>query len=117
MSEWLELTDYYNNNQIMIRKSATISVNKINEKKTVICALGDGKNFYVVKESYDKVKAMLVRPDMIEIKYNDEDKEQIQKWIEKLQEVPLSVTTVGENRGTIILKNGMKMGIYGTQEK
>lgn len=117
MNEWLELTDYYNNNQILVRKSAIISVNKINEKKTVICALGDGKNFYVVKESYDEVKKMLVRPDVIEMKYNDEDKEQIQKWIEKLQGVPLSITTVGENRGTTVLKNEMKMSTYGTQEK
>lgn len=87
MSEWLELTDYYNNNQILIRKSAVTSVNKINEKKTVICALGDGKNFYVVKENYDEVKKMLMRQDVIEIKYNDEDKEQIQKWIEKLSSI------------------------------
>lgn len=89
MSEWLELTDYYNNNQILIRKSAIISVNKINGKKTVICTLGDGRNFYVVKESYDKVKAMLVRPDAIKMKYSDEDKEQIEKWIQELQAYPV----------------------------
>ena len=56
-------------------------MNKINGKKTVICTLGDGRNFYVVKESYDEVKAMLVRPDVIEMKYNDEDKETIENWI------------------------------------
>lgn len=69
MNEWLELTDY-NGDKVLIRKSAITGVCKNYVGRIVIFALGTN---YIVKESYDEVKAMLVRPDVIEMKYNDED--------------------------------------------
>lgn len=79
MNEWLELTDY-EGDQVLIRKSAVIGVSKNYVERTVIFSLGTN---YIVKESYDEVKAMLVRPDM---KYSDED---IENWIQKLQSYPV----------------------------
>lgn len=91
MNEWLELTDYEGDQvQILIRKSAITSVNKNYAGKTVIFTLGTD---YTVKESYDEVKAMLVRPDRIEMKYSDEDKEAIENWIQKLQAYPVMPLT------------------------
>ena len=75
MNEWLELTDY-NGDKVLIRKSAVTGVCKNYVERTIIFALG-------------KVKAMLVRPDVIEMKYNDEDKETIENWIQKLQSYPV----------------------------
>ena len=83
MGEWLELTDY-NGDKVLIRKSAVTGVSKNYVERTIIFALGTN---YIVKESYDEVKAMLVRPDVIEMKYSDEDKETIDKWIEKLNSI------------------------------
>lgn len=91
MNEWLELTDY-EGDQVLIRKSAVISVSKNYAGKTVIFTLGTD---YTVKESYGEVKAMLVRPDVIEMKYNDEDKETIENWIQKLQAYPVVPLTTG----------------------
>ena len=85
MNEWLELTDY-EGDQVLIRKSAVIGVSKNYVGRTVIFSLGTN---YIVKQSYDEVKAMLVRPDVIEMKYNDEDRETIENWIQKLQSYPV----------------------------
>ena len=72
MNEWIELTDYSNNELILIRKSAVVSVSK--SDSGIVCVyIGDGDNYYSVNESYDEIKNMLVRPDMIEIKYSDDD--------------------------------------------
>lgn len=90
MNEWIELTDYSNNELILIRKSAVVSVSK--SDSGIVCVyIGDGDNYYSVNESYDEIKNMLVRPDMIEIKYSDDDQERIEKWIGELQGLPLTV--------------------------
>ena len=90
MNEWIELTDYSNNELILIRKSAVASVSK--SDSGIVCVyIGDGDNYYSVNESYDEIKNMLVRPDMIEIKYSDDDQERIEKWIGELQRLPLTV--------------------------
>lgn len=89
MSEWIELTGYSDNQLILIRKSAVASVSKNDNGIVCIYTLGDGDNYFLVNESYDEIKNMLARPDMIEMKYSDEDKERIEKWIEELQAYPV----------------------------
>lgn len=88
MNEWLELTDY-EGDQVLIRKSAVVSVSKNYVGRTIIFTLGTD---YTVKESYGEVKAMLMRPDRIEMKYSDED---IENWIQKLQSYPVVPFTTG----------------------
>ena len=73
MNEWIELTDYSNNELILIRKSAVASVSKNDNGIVCIYTIGDGDNYFLVNESYNKIKDMLVRPDKIEIKYSDDD--------------------------------------------
>ena len=91
MNEWIELTDYSNNELILIRKSAIASVGKDDNGIVCVYTLGDGDNYFLVNESYNKIKDMLVRPDRIEMKYSDDDQERIEKWIEELQGLPLTV--------------------------
>lgn len=91
MNEWIELTGYHNNELILIRKSAVASVSKNDNGIVCIYTLGDGDNYFLVNESYDEIKNMLVQPDRIEMKYSDDDQERIEKWIEELQRLPLTV--------------------------
>lgn len=91
MNEWIELTDYSNNEPILIRKSAVASVSKSDSGIVCVYTIGDGDNYFLVNESYNKIKDMLVRPDRIEMKYSDDDQERIEKWIEELQRLPLTV--------------------------
>lgn len=91
MNEWIELTGYSNNEPILIRKSAVASVCRNDKGIVCVYTLGDGDNYFLVNESYNKVKDMLVQPDRIEMKYSDDDQERIEKWIGELQRLPLTV--------------------------
>lgn len=81
MGEWIELTDARDNSPILIKKSAIASVSIGEDNIVYVYLIGDGEYYYSVNESYDKIKNMLVRPDKIEMKYSDEDRETIENWI------------------------------------
>ena len=87
MGEWIELTDARDNSPILIKKSAIASVSPGDDNIVYVYLIGDGEYYYSVNESYDEIKNMLVRRDTIEMKYNDEDKETIEKWIDKLNSI------------------------------
>ena len=79
MNEFIELHQE-DNKKILIRKSEIKIVCTKNNKHTTI--ITDNIEFDVV-ESYNKIKSMLVPPDSIQIKYSEEDKKRIEKFLEE----------------------------------
>ena len=81
VGEFIELHDIHNDNPILIRKSEIKSVYVFGKSKNTTVIVGS-REFDVV-EDYEKVRAMVVNPDFISVEYTDEEKKQIEKYMEK----------------------------------
>lgn len=81
MGEFIELTIYGTNNKILIKKSEVNIVYM--SGKAAITSIIVGNREFDVNESYKEVRGMLVPPDSIQIKYSEEDKKRIEKFLEE----------------------------------
>ena len=107
MGEFIELTIYGTDNKVLVRKSEIKTIYM--SGKAAITSVVVGNREFDVNESYEKVRGMLVPPDSIQIKYSEEDKKRIEKFMEEWQAYPVIPLTFGienrfdqnNNRGTI----------------
>ena len=82
MEDFIELTIYGTNNKILIKKSEIKTV-YMSDGKAAITSIIVGNREFDVNESYKKVRGMLVPPDSIQMKYTEEDKKQIEKFLDE----------------------------------
>ena len=82
MDEFIELTIYGTNNKILIKKSEIKAV-YIPDRKAAITSIIVGNREFDVNESYKEVRSMIVPTDSIQMKYTEEDKKQIEKFLEE----------------------------------
>ena len=93
MGEFIEFHDIHDNNPILIRKSEIKSIYVFGKNKNTTVIVGN-REFDVV-EDYEKVRAMVVSPDSIQIKYTEEDKKRIEKFMEEWQAYPVIPLALG----------------------
>ena len=82
MDEFIELTIYGTDNKILIKKSEIKAV-YIPDRKAAITSIIVGNREFDVNESYKEVRGMIVPTDSIQMKYTEEDKKQIEKFLEE----------------------------------
>lgn len=82
MDEFIELTIYGTDNKILIKKSEIKTV-YMSDGKAAITSIIVGNREFDVNESYKEVRGMLVPTDSIQMKYTEEDKEQIEKFLDE----------------------------------
>ena len=82
MDEFIELTIYGTDNKILIKKSEIKTV-YMSDGKAAITSIIVGNREFDVNESYKEVRGMIVPTDSIQMKYTEEDKKQIEKFIEE----------------------------------
>ena len=101
LGAFIELTIYGTDNKVLIRKSEIKTVYVVG--KAAVTSIIVGNREFDVNESYKEVRGMLVPPDSIQIKYSEEDKKRIEKFMEEWQAYPIIPLTFGieNNRGTI----------------
>ncbi len=90
---FIELTAYGTYNKILIKKSEIKIVYVTG--KAAITTIVVGNREFDVNESYEKVRGMLVPPDSIQIKYSEEDKKRIEKFMQEWQAYPVVPLTLG----------------------
>ena len=82
MNEFIELTIYGTDNKILIKKSEIKTV-YMSDGKAAITSIIVGNREFDVNESYKEVKGMIVPTDSIQMKYTEEDKKQIEKFLDE----------------------------------
>ena len=82
MNEFIELTIYGTDNKILIKKSEIKTV-YMSDGKAAITSIIVGNREFDVNESYEEVKGMIVPTDSIQMKYTEEDKKQIEKFLDE----------------------------------
>lgn len=90
---FIELTIYGTDNKVLVRKSEIKTVYM--SGKAAITSVIVGNREFDVNESYKEVKGILVPPDSIQIKYSEEDKKRIEKFMEEWQAYPVIPLTLG----------------------
>lgn len=93
LGAFIELTIYGTDNKVLVRKSEIKTV--YTSGKAVITSIVVGNREFDVNESYEEVRGMLVPPDVIQIKYSEEDKKRIEKFMEEWQAYPVIPLTFG----------------------
>ena len=93
LGAFIELTAYGTHNKILIKKSEIKTIYVTG--KAAITTVVVGNREFDVNESYEEVRGMLVPPDSIQIKYNEEDKKRIEKFMQEWQAYPVVPLTLG----------------------
>lgn len=82
VGDFIELHDVNNGNPILIRKNEIKTV-YIYGKAGLVCVLAGNREFDV-KEDYETVRAMVVDPAFISVEYDEEEKNQIEKYLKEM---------------------------------
>lgn len=82
VGDFIELHDSNSGNPILVRKNEIKSVYVYGKNGTIVSIIVGNREFDV-RESYEDVRAMIVNPNFISIEYDEEEKKQIEKYMEK----------------------------------
>lgn len=88
MNDFIELHERSSGKPIIVRVKA---IDCVHESDTMysypVTLLTIGEKECEVVESYDEIRNMILGQPVIKWKYSDEDKELVDKWIEKLNSI------------------------------